>query len=211
MSVELFQNFDVIFLDFDGVIKDSVEVKSDAFEQLFTPIGKDFAKRVRKHHETNGGMSRFEKLNIYIDWSGQTLTQELLDDHLAKFSKLVKQKVIDSDWVPGIIDYFKKKIDKPAFYLITATPQTEIEEILTKLNIRHIFREIVGAPIKKKNAIKKLLKKFLIEPEKALMVGDSFVDYNAAKLNNVQFVLRRTNLNKDLQNQLDCRMIDNFL
>jgi len=211
MSVKLFQNIDVIFLDFDGVIKDSVEVKSDAFEKLFVSFGSNFAKRVRKHHEINGGMSRFEKLDIYLNWSGQTITQELLDDHLAKFSKLVKQKVIDSDWVPGIIEYFSKLYEKPTLYLVTATPQPEIEEILLKLKIRHFFREVVGAPIKKKDAIKKLLKKFFIKPDNSLMVGDSFSDYNAAKQNNVPFVLRRTNLNKDLQNRLDCRMIDNFL
>ena len=34
-----------IFWDFDGVIKDSVSVKSDAFEELFLPFGSDVAKK----------------------------------------------------------------------------------------------------------------------------------------------------------------------
>ena len=34
---------------------------------------------------------------------------------------------------------------------------------------------------------------------------------NAAKLNNVSFILRRTDLNKNLQKQLNCKMVDNFL
>ena len=45
-----------IFWDFDGVIKDSMTVKSDAFEQLFLPFGENIAKKVRTHHEANGGI-----------------------------------------------------------------------------------------------------------------------------------------------------------
>ncbi len=43
------------------------------------------------------------------------------------------------------------------------------------------------------------------------MVGDSISDYNAADENNMQFVLRRTLLNRELQTELKCLMIDNFL
>ncbi len=42
-----------VFIDFDGVIKDSVEAKSDVFEQIFLPFGNNIAKRVRSHHEAN--------------------------------------------------------------------------------------------------------------------------------------------------------------
>ena len=37
--MKLLKEFQAIFLDFDGVIKDSVEIKSNAFEQLFLPSG----------------------------------------------------------------------------------------------------------------------------------------------------------------------------
>ena len=55
-----------IFWDFDGVIKESVEVKSDAFENLFKSFGDEVAKKVRNHHEENGGVSRFDKLPLYV-------------------------------------------------------------------------------------------------------------------------------------------------
>ena len=68
MGIKILESADFIIWDFDGVIKDSVKVKSDAFEQLFLPFGKKLAKEVRLHHETNGGMSRFDKLHIYWSW-----------------------------------------------------------------------------------------------------------------------------------------------
>ena len=95
--------------------------------------------------------------------------------------------------------------------MVTATPQLEIEEILSSLNIKHFFKKIIGAPITKYDAIGNLLNEYSITPKNSVMIGDSNSDYNAAKLNNISFVLRRTNINKTLQRQLDCSMIDNFV
>ena len=76
----------VIFWDFDGIIKDSVKVKSMAFMQLFTPFGEDVVKQVREHHEANGGLSRFDKLPIYLGWAGCLSTPELVEEYSNKFS-----------------------------------------------------------------------------------------------------------------------------
>jgi len=203
-------SFANIFFDFDGVIKDSVKVKSDAFEQLFLPFGKDLAIKVRAHHEKNGGMSRFEKFPIYVDWSGQKRSQQLINKYLEAFSSLVVQKVIESEWVPGIMNYLKENIDKKEFFLVTATPQKEIEYIVEKLQIGGYFKQVIGSPVCKEIAIKDLLHKYSIIPQQAVMIGDSISDYTAAFSNNMPFILRRTILNEDLQMELDCTMISDF-
>ena len=46
MISEYIKKAKTIFWDFDGVIKDSVSVKSDAFEELFLPFGSDVAKKL---------------------------------------------------------------------------------------------------------------------------------------------------------------------
>ena len=51
--------------DFDGVIADSVQVKTSAFAELYRPFGNDVIQKVILHHEANGGISRFEKIKIY--------------------------------------------------------------------------------------------------------------------------------------------------
>jgi phosphoglycolate phosphatase-like HAD superfamily hydrolase len=200
-----------VFIDFDGVIKDSVEAKSDVFEQIFLPFGNNIAKRVRSHHEANGGMSRFEKLPIYLKWANQEPLQGTVDEYADRFALLVRQKVIDSQWVDGVLDFLKNNYNKKHFFLVTATPQQEIEEILSSLKIRHFFKEIIGSPTTKKNAIKIILNKYLILSESSIMIGDSSSDYIAAKLNGVPFILRRTELNKELESTIDCLVIDNFL
>jgi HAD superfamily hydrolase (TIGR01549 family) len=209
-TIDHLRDAKTIFWDFDGVIKESVTVKSDAFEQLFLPFGKEVAINVRKHHEANGGMSRFDKLPIYLKWVGQEAIEELTTEYEEKFSRFVKQKVTNSDWVSGILDYLENNRHYQQFFLITATPQQEIESIIDQLNIPSYFKQIIGAPIKKEDALKNIVVDFSINPEEAIMVGDSINDYEAAVINNVKFVLRKTDLNKDLQNKLTCLMIDNF-
>jgi phosphoglycolate phosphatase-like HAD superfamily hydrolase len=209
-TIEYLKNSNTIFWDFDGVIKDSVEVKSNAFEQLFLPFGKGVADKIRRHHEANGGMSRFDKLPIYLEWVEQESTQENIDKYIKKFSLLVKNKVINSEWVEGVFDYLKNNHKRQQFFLITATPQHEIEDIINQLNISDYFRHIVGSPTKKKDALRKIITKFLVNTEKSIMVGDSTSDYEASILNKVPFILRKTHLNKDLQNKLNTLMIQNY-
>ena len=201
----------MIFWDFDGVIKDSVGIKSDAFESLFLPFGESISKKVRQHHEEHGGMSRFDKIPIYLAWAGQDPTQKIIDQYADKFSQLVKQKVIDSSWVDGIKEYLQEHYHKQQFFLVTATPQLEIEYILDQLKIKLYFQKVIGSPINKGKAVKSLLKEYDIDPIQAIMVGDSISDYEAAESNHVAFVLRRTNLNEELQQKLNCKMVKNFL
>ena len=200
----------IIFWDFDGVIKDSVEVKSDAFEQLFKNFGKELAKKVREHHEANGGMSRFDKIPIYLEWSGGSSSQAQADRYAVRFSQIVKEKVIHSEWVDGVLDYLTNYYKRRWFFLVTATPQQEIEEILLALNIKQMFQVVIGSPTTKADAIQTILKEYSILPKNSVMIGDSISDYKAAKLNNVPFMLRRTEFNKELEVKLGCLAVDNF-
>ena len=155
-------------------------------------------------------MSRFDKIPIYLEWSGEVPSQLLIDEYSRKFSDLVKQKVIESEWVPGVLDYLEKNSKNITFCLVTATPQAEIEEIIITLQIQHYFKKVIGAPTRKMDAIRMLLAEYSIKLDQAMMIGDSSSDYEAAIANRVNFVLRRTNLNKELQEKLECSMIIDF-
>ena len=139
------------------------------------------------------------------------MPDDLINDYAENLSQLVKKKVIDSDWVSGVLEYLNKNSSYQQFFLVTATPQQEIEEILSALKITHFFKELIGSPIKKDEAIKQLLYRYKIAPYQSIMIGDAITDYNAATKHGVSFILRKTALNKNLQQQLSCPMIENFL
>jgi phosphoglycolate phosphatase-like HAD superfamily hydrolase len=211
VSINYIKTARFIFFDFDGVIKDSVKIKSDAFEKLFLPFGKDTANKVKVHHEDNAGMSRYDKLPIYLKLANQKPNVSLIDEYAEKFSSIVKQEVIDSKWVDGILNYLENNNKKQKFFIITATPQKEIEDILFQLNIINYFQEIIGSPTSKINGLKNLLDKYRVASKDAIMIGDSYNDYDAAIKNQVNFVLRKTKFNKRLQISLTCVKINNFM
>ncbi len=191
-------NFDstkFIFWDLDGVIKDSVEVKTLAFFQLFEPFGSVVAEKVREHHEAHGGMSRFEKLPIYLQWAGIETSQSTVSEYCEQFSQRVLQGVIDAPWVPGVERYLRKHSHIKTFVLVSATPQDELEYILNVLDLTKCFTEVYGAPIRKQDAISKTLLARELDARDCLMIGDAQADLDAAFANQVPFLLRRHSSN----------------
>ena len=119
----------IIFWDFDGVIKDSLDVKTSVFVKMFMEFGTEVSDRVRLHHEYNGGVSRFEKIPLYLSWAGLDATPQLIQQYCEVFSANVVRHVVESPWVPGILNYLKQNAGRQIFILVTATPQAEIERI----------------------------------------------------------------------------------
>lgn len=208
---QLVDSSKVVFWDFDGVIKDSIEVKSAAFEMLFASYGADIAKQVRLHHEQNTGLSRLEKIPLYLSWSNEVVTSTKVQEFCSRFSLMVMQSVIDSPWVNGFLEFIESHYKVKKHVLVTATPTEEINEILKSLNILHFFDEVYGAPNTKSNTIKQVLKNLKIMPKDAIMIGDSDSDYHAAKDNNVLFLLRRTEVNMILQNKCKDNSFKDFI
>ena len=200
----------VIFWDFDGVIKDSVEAKSLAFENIFSSYGSNISNKVRLHHERNGGISRYEKIPLYLSWVDEKITDEKIQRFCNKFSLIVRQSVTESPWVPGVLSFIKNNYKKNKNILVTATPKGEIDEILKILKIEYLFDRVYGAPATKKNIISAELERLSIVPSDAIMFGDSHSDYDAAKYNNILFILRATELNKMLQKKCKERTIRDF-
>lgn len=202
----------MLFWDFDGVIKESVDVKTRAFLKLFASFGDEqLALRVRAHHEANGGMSRFEKIPIYLEWAGQRVNVDAVERYCSEFAATVRQGVIDSPWVPGVVEYLAANSKRQHFVLLTATPQGEMDDILRAIGISDRFAEVHGAPTAKAHAIVAALSRWNCARAQALLIGDSASDHAAAERTGVDFLLRRTPLNHILQRTYSGPQCDNFL
>ncbi len=200
----------LVFWDFDGVIKDSVDVKTTAFERLFLSYGVEVARRVRRHHEAHGGVSRFEKIPLYLAWAGEPASAAQVAAFCERFANSLLQAVIDAPWVPGVREYLLRHYAEQHFVLVTATPQEEIEQILAALELAYCFREVHGAPTKKASAIGAVLARQKCAPGQALMIGDAETDRQAAQANAVPFLLRRTHLNLFIQASYKGPMFDDL-
>jgi phosphoglycolate phosphatase-like HAD superfamily hydrolase len=190
------EQFKLIFWDFDGVIKDSVEVKTFAFMELFEAYGKDVEMKIYNHNQTNGGMTRFEKIPLYLKWSNQTINDYKVKNLCEKFSSLVEEKVINSEWVSGVESYLRNNEYSQTFIVISSTPQNELERILSALDLNDCFTLILGSPKSKIEWLNKTINKLKVDKKDCLMIGDMKVDYEAALINDISFLLRKHPLNK---------------
>jgi phosphoglycolate phosphatase-like HAD superfamily hydrolase len=187
-----------IFFDFDGVLAESVNIKTEAFRQLYLPYGEAFAQRVVDYHEANGGISRFEKIKIFNgEWLGEDVTEGKIQFLAEKFSDLVMEGVINAPEVKGA-SAFLNSANEYEKYIITGTPTVEIIPILKQRKMFHFFEGVYGSPEKKDFWVKEILTSKNISPKQCVFIGDALTDYNAALSNDMTFVLRETEEGKEL-------------
>ena len=194
--INLFFNKKIIFWDFDGVIKDSVQVKTDAFRSLFLNVDQKIRDKIVNHHLDNGGMSRLDKIPIYLEWVGLDQSKQNIERYINLFAKQVEKGVVESQWVPGVLETLEMFDGiKKHNILVTATPHDEILRIVNQLFIDRKFSEIFGAPSLKSEAMLFSLSLYEVETKEAIMIGDSKADYLASKECGIEFLLRRTSEN----------------
>ena len=179
-----------VLFDFDGVIVDSVDLKTDAFAQMFKKYGKDIEKKVVDYHIYHGGISRYEKFKyFYKVLLNTSITEKELNTLGQTFSKIVTNKVIKAPLIDGAeetLEYLKN-INTPAF-VVTGTPQNEIDIIVEKRKLSKYFKQVYGSPLSKTEIIMKIKKINNFDLKKSLLVGDSITDYNAAVKTQTNFL-----------------------
>jgi len=191
-----------ILWDFDGVIAESVNVKTDAFYEMYLPYGKDVAECVVEHHMENGGVSRFEKFRHYHNtFLNIKLTDQDIKTMSQTFSDLVLRKVVSSPYIPGVIEFIQKTQSKYKHFVISGTPNEEMKEIVSQRNIQDLFQDVMGSPKTKTEWIHELVKSNKIEISQSVFVGDAMTDFKAANETGMKFVLREVDYNIDLFNK----------
>jgi len=201
-----------IIFDFDGVIAESVQVKTDSFASLYKQYGKNIVKKVIEHHEANGGMSRFEKIKLYHEsFINKTITDEQIMGLASQFSELVVDKVIAAPYVSGVLEYIEKCYKKYKLFISTGTPTNEMHQILNGRGIAKYFIEVHGSPEKKSAHISKIMSKYNYNPDELIFYGDANTDIDASEQARVPFVLIKNNFNEKLVEKFNGKIIHNFV
>jgi len=200
-----------IIFDFDGVIVDSIHVKSEAFAKLYASYGNKIVKKVINHHEANGGISRYDKIKFYHN---NFLKKDISSEEVLllanSFSNEVFERVVNSSYVEGVLDYIQKSYKNYKLFISTGTPINEITKILKIKKLTKYFIDIYGSPDNKETHIQNIIDKYKLTPQELIFIGDSQTDFDAAKKFNIRFIYRLHN-NNLLLNNCDCEIIKNFI
>ena len=180
-----------IIFDFDGVIAESVNVKTEAFAEIYKPYGDDVVRKVVEHHLANGGVSRFEKFRIYHkEFLKRNISDREIQILAQQFSDLVLNKVVEAPYVKGSYEFISNNYSNYDFYVSSGTPENEIREISERRNIEHFFKGIFGSPSLKGKHVRKIIRENNYLTNEVIFIGDAPSDSKAAKENNIHFIAR---------------------
>lgn len=183
-------NCQAVFWDFDGVVLDSVHVKTRAFARMFSQYGPAIEKAVVEYHLENGGVSRYEKFKYYYNCLlNRQISEEELNELGEVFSNIALTEVLAAPYIAGALETLKELQNQniPA-YVVSGTPEKEVRDIVAERNIAHFFVEVHGSPRKKTDIICDILDRKRYSASECLFLGDAMTDFEAAKNTGVNFI-----------------------
>jgi HAD superfamily hydrolase (TIGR01549 family) len=182
--------WEAVFFDFDGVIVDSVNVKAEAFAELFRKHGPEIENKVVDFHLKHGGMSRFEKFRYwYKEYLGLKITESEEQKLSKRFSEISLNKVIKAPYIGGAIESLMglKRKGIPV-YIVSGTPEEEIKYIVKARDLAKYFLEVHGSPRHKTEIVADIIGRKNYLPARCMFIGDALSDYEAAIKNRINFL-----------------------
>ena len=183
-------NFEVIIWDFDGVIIDSDEIRTNSFKETFKEFGKRNVDKLIEYHKLNGGLSRYDKIDFFFK---KIINQKISDSEFISrvnlYSKFCLERLCDKSLlINDSLDFIKVNYKNYLFHIASASDEMELRNICKELDISHFFRSINGSPTTKVNNVKDILKNNNYSINNCCLIGDSNNDMDAANINGITFI-----------------------
>lgn len=179
-----------IGFDFDGVILESVDIKTQAFMALYAAYP-DKLSAIREYHLSHAGISRYVKFeHIQTKILGLPYTERDREHASTEFARLTHEQILRCPEVPGAAVLLRKLGGKVLRIVVSGTPQDELRVIVADRGMTGWFDEVWGTPRTKPEILRDALTRHALPPEAVLMVGDGMSDYQAARDVGVRFLAR---------------------
>lgn len=179
-----------LILDFDGVVVESIPLKTAAFRKVFS-FAPEHLDEIIEFHLENGGMSRYDKYRyIYANILHEPLTPEQEERLASEYVGLIFESMLTVPYVEGAEELLRDCSRRLPLYIVSATPEGEMYEIARRRDLTKYFVRIYGSPKTKAECIREILAETGAAPEEALFVGDAPNDWQAAYETGVRFIAR---------------------
>ncbi|MBI4823538.1 MAG: HAD family hydrolase [Nitrospirae bacterium] len=197
-----------VIFDFDGVLAESVNIKTEAFRRLFEKEGAETVNKIVAYHLEHGGVSRFEKFRyIYKEILRRLLPEEEFERLCKRFKELVLEGVMTAPEVDGASECLKRLHGKVKLFIVSGTPEEEMRLIAKVRNIEHFFDGIYGSPETKTELVRKVLSTYNLKADEVVFIGDAMTDYDAAKETGTGFIARAISETEGLWRGLNVRRV----
>lgn len=183
-----------IISDFDGVILESNDLKTRAFESVFAGFPEHAAAMIAYHH-AHVSDSRFAKFRYFVTAClDRSENDPLVDQLAAAFSAEMLRQIDACPLVPGALAFLARAHAALPVFLASVTPQDELDVILKRRGLAEYFTRVYGCPPWSKLAAVADIVGAFGGSEGVLFIGDSAGDQRAAREAGVEFIARDSGL-----------------
>lgn len=178
-----------IIFDFDGVILDSVSMKTEAFRCLFDSFEAIDVNTFIVYHQKNGGISRYAKIRYFFETIlGQPIEEAEIRRYANRYSELTKEALIQPNYfIKDCMEFIQEHYQSFRMHIASGADEEDLRYICDHLGVTHYFVSIHGSPTPKNHLVKTLLFTNAYSFEETILIGDSINDYDAAKENTIAF------------------------
>ena len=182
----------VIALDFDGTIVESNQIKDRAFETIFSEWP-EHTENMMSSHLDNNSIERGEKFRYFVEEVLFLPRQnDLIEELILKFGRLTMTAIIECPYVKGAEEFLEYFSNRTAVYLVSATPQPDLNQIIKARGLADYFKDLYGAPINKIEILKQIKILENASENEILFIGDSPEDQQAANFLGIRFIGRQS-------------------
>lgn len=183
-------NVKSIVFDFDGVILDSVNTKTEGFEKLFSTYSKDKVRLLVEYHLQNGGVSRFEKIRYFFESiMNQSISESQINDLADEFSQITLNELSHNRYrIQEVFDFIKIHHAVYELHIVSGADESDLRQLCEVHGLVPYFQQILGSPEVKLNNLIQVIQSSQYEKDEFLMVGDSTTDSEAAEMAGIDFV-----------------------
>ena len=176
-------------MDFDGVILDSTELKTQAFVSVYEGESPPKLAQVLAYQRLHGGVTRRAKFAYFEQHIfGRPGDNESIERLAAAYRNLIYERVLACPFVRGAEDFLELARGRIDLHVISGTPQDELVEIIERRRLTSFFRTIVGAPATKRDAFEAILRENQLVAADTTAIGDANTEYWAADALGVPFI-----------------------
>ncbi len=172
-----------IIFDFDGVILDSVPVKTNAFRKLFSDYPDSLVDEFINYHLLNGGVSRYKKIRYFHEnLLKKEISEKEILNYADMYSDLTKEELANKKYlIMDSIDFVRINHEIYDMHIASGADEQDLLYICDTLGISKYFVTINGSPKPKNEIINNIMGIYNYKKDESCLIGDSLSDFQVAE------------------------------
>lgn len=201
-----FRNKRNILWDFDGVILDSMNIRSEGFRKVLRSYPESQVEDLVSYHRKNGGLSRYVKFRYFFKKiRGGEVEEEKVQELAREYSAIMRNSLTSAErLIPEVLNFIKAHSKDFRMHVVSGSDGEELRFLCKELNIDDYFLSIQGSPTPKIELVKGVLEENHYDKEQTCLIGDSVNDLEAAQKNDIEFFgYNNTDLKSETKNYIE--------